>query len=299
MDFRRVKQVCEYGWKDALALSQEEGATKSRLSIFLDILHCFFKYNVWSNQYKKEKLHLLKGEQKKEVCLKYQEKNNKRDKWVKEFFDNYKFLNKWSGFKYERSADLQAKRRTAYKKQYGLGENCFVGYDVIFHKHHYVDSTIVTGDNCGFSEHVDIDYTGGLQLGNNAWISEGAKVLTHNHSIGLESKGLDKGCILTPLVIHDGAWVGTRAIIMPGVKEIGRCAIISADSHVHTKIPPYSIVLGNPAKIVGFRGTPEEIIKHEIETYPKEERIPLEVLEKNYDKYFLQRLKEIKQFTKL
>ena len=92
MDFRRIKQVFEYGWKDALVISQEEGVQKGRKTIFLDIVRCFFKYNVWSNQYKKEKLHLLSGEQKKEICLKYREKNTKRDQWVKEFFDNYKFL---------------------------------------------------------------------------------------------------------------------------------------------------------------------------------------------------------------
>ena len=56
MNFRRIKQVCEYGWKDAQTLCQEEGAKKGKIAIFLDILHCFFKYNVWSNQYKKEKL---------------------------------------------------------------------------------------------------------------------------------------------------------------------------------------------------------------------------------------------------
>ena len=260
MDFRRIKQVCHYGWKDALELSKEEGVKKSRAAIFLDILHCFFKYNVWSNQYKKEKLYELPDEAKREVCLKYQEKNNYRDKWVKEFFDNYKFLNKWSSFKYERSASLQAKRREAYKRQYGLGENCFVGYDVILHKHHYVDSKIITGKDCGISEHVDIDYTGGLRLGDKVWISEGTKILTHNHSLGMEKTNLDKGCILTPLIVHDRVWIGSRAMIMSGVKEIGRCAVISADSYVHTKIPPYSIVLGNPAKVVGFRMSIEEII---------------------------------------
>lgn len=222
MEFRRIKQVCEYGWKDAQTLSQEADATKGRLSIFLDILHCFFKYNVWSNQYKKEKLHLLSGEQKREICLKYQEKNNFRDQWVKEFFDNYKFLNKWSSFKYERSANLQAKRRAAYKKQYGLGENCFVGYDVILHKHHYKDSKIVTGKDCLLAEQVNIDYTGGLVLGNKVSISEGAKILTHNHVVDFSGKDEDKGCILTPLVIHDRVWIGTKAMIMPGVKEIGR-----------------------------------------------------------------------------
>jgi len=299
MEFRRIKQVCEYGWKDAQTLSQEADATKGRLSIFLDILHCFFKYNVWSNQYKKEKLHLLSGEQKREICLKYQEKNNFRDQWVKEFFDNYKFLNKWSSFKYERSANLQAKRRAAYKKQYGLGENCFVGYDVILHKHHYKDSKIVTGKDCLLAEQVNIDYTGGLVLGNKVSISEGAKILTHNHVVDFSGKGEDKGCVLTPLVIHDRVWIGTKAMIMPGVKEIGRGAMISSLAYVHTKIPPYAIVMGNPAKIVGFRLTPEEIIEFEKNNYSEENRLPEEVINNNYKKYFQSRWKELKEFSRV
>lgn len=299
MNYRRLKQVCQYGWKDAGVISQEEGVGKGRWSIFCDMLHCYFKYNVWTNQYKKEKLYNLTGEARKEICLKYQEKNTKRDQWVKEFFDNYKFLNKWSSFKYERSASLQAKRWTAYKKHYGLGENCFVGYGVIFHRHHYVESTITTGKDCLIAEQTNIDYTGGLILGNKVSISEGVKILTHNHSTEIEKTDLTKGCILTPLIVHDRAWIGTRAIIMPGVKEIGRCAIVSADSYVHTKVPPYSIVLGNPAKVVGFRMPLEDILEYEKANYEEKDRIPVVVLSNNYDKYYRNRWKEMKQFCRI
>lgn len=52
--------------------------------------------------------------------------------------------------------------------------------------------------------------------------------------------------------IHDGVWIGMRAIIMPGV-EIGEGAVIGAGSVVTKNIPPYAIVAGNPAKIVKMR----------------------------------------------
>ena len=301
MDFRRLFQVCKYGWQDAKTISQLPEVNKGRRAIFNDILSCFRRYNVWSNQYKKEKLYLFSDEQRKTICLKYQEKNTKRDKWVKEFFDNYKFLNKWSSFKYERSADLQEKRRNAYKKQYGLGDNCFVGYDVILHRHHYVDSKIVTGDDCLFAEHVNIDYTGGLTLGLHVSLSEGVKILTHSHDLFTTRKGEGRSVRpyeLTPLVIHDYAWLGARAFIHPGVKEIGRRAIIAANSNVKFKVPPYAIVMGNPAKIVGFSASPEEIEEYEIEHYPESERIPVEVLQKNYNKFSKSRLTEIKEFVK-
>lgn len=299
MNIRRLIQVCKYGWQDAKTISQEPEVNKGRLAIFSDILGCFLRYNVWSNQYKKEKLYLLSDEQRKTICLKYQEKNTKRDKWVKEFFDNYKFLNKWSSFKYEQSARLQAKRRSAYRKQYGLGENCFVGYDVILHKHHFSGSTIVTGENCLLAEHVDIDYTGGLTMGNKVSISEGAKILTHNHSLDYSSFGDDKGCELTPLVIQDSVWIGAKAVILPGVKEIGRGAMISSSSCVRSKVLPYAIMMGNPAKLVGFRFLPKVIVEIEKSRYSESERIPLDLLESNYQKYYKDRIKEIKEFVKL
>lgn len=299
MNFRRLKQVFKYGWQDAKSISEDPHFNKNRVAVFYDILHCYLKFNVWSNQYKKEKLFFLSGEQRKTICLKYQKKNTKRDKWVKEFFDNYEFLNKWSSFKYERSADLQEKRRNAYKKQYGLGDNCFVGYDVILHKHHYTDGRIVTGRNCLLAEHADIDFTGGISLGNKVSLSAGVKILTHNHVLDFSGINEDKGCILTPLIIEDRVWVGTRAIIMPGVNRIGRGAMVSSNSLVRTEIPPYAIVMGNPGKIIGFRMSPKEIVSFEEANYPENERIPIEELENNYQVFFVKRWRDIKEFTRI
>ena len=47
--------------------------------------------------------------------------------------------------------------------------------------------------------------------------------------------------------------------------------------------PPYSVVVGNPWRIVKFVFTPEEIVEHEAKLYSEDERIPLETLRKNYD----------------
>ncbi|PHM28489.1 CatB-related O-acetyltransferase [Xenorhabdus budapestensis] len=52
--------------------------------------------------------------------------------------------------------------------------------------------------------------------------------------------------------IHDGVWIGMRAMIMSGV-TIGEGAIIAANSVVTRDIPPYSIVGGNPAKHIRYR----------------------------------------------
>jgi acetyltransferase-like isoleucine patch superfamily enzyme len=145
---------------------------------------------------------------------------------------------------------------------------------------------------------VNIDYTGGLTLGCGVVISEGVKIFTHNHVVDFSGKDESKGCEKTPLIIQDRVWIGARAIIMPGVNEIGRGALISSCSYVRSKVPPYAVVMGNPAKIVAFRLLPKEIIEFEKEYYPESEQIPLEILEQNYNKYFIGRIKDIKEFVK-
>jgi acetyltransferase-like isoleucine patch superfamily enzyme len=52
-----------------------------------------------------------------------------------------------------------------------------------------------------------------------------------------------------PVVIRDGVWIGRRCIIFPGVR-IGEGSVISAGSVVRSHVPAYSVVAGNPAKVM-------------------------------------------------
>jgi acetyltransferase-like isoleucine patch superfamily enzyme len=54
------------------------------------------------------------------------------------------------------------------------------------------------------------------------------------------------------VIIGNDVWVGRDALILSGV-EIGNGAVIAARSVVAKDVPPYSIVAGNPAKLVRFR----------------------------------------------
>jgi chloramphenicol O-acetyltransferase type B len=53
-------------------------------------------------------------------------------------------------------------------------------------------------------------------------------------------------------IISDGAWIGMRAMLMPGV-SIGEGAVVAANSVVTKDVAPYSIVGGNPAKVIKHR----------------------------------------------
>ncbi|MGA3372306.1 MAG: acyltransferase [Terracidiphilus sp.] len=52
-----------------------------------------------------------------------------------------------------------------------------------------------------------------------------------------------------PVIIRDNVWIGKSCIIFPGVK-IGEGSVISAGSVIRTHVPPYSVVAGNPAKVM-------------------------------------------------
>ena len=51
------------------------------------------------------------------------------------------------------------------------------------------------------------------------------------------------------MAIEDDAWIGAGAIILPGV-TIHKGAIVGAGSVVTKDVPPYSIVAGNPARVI-------------------------------------------------
>lgn len=298
MNFSQLKKLLKYANQNAEEISQMSDVNLSKSSLFFDILRCYNKYHVYAFQYKKEKFWQITPEQRVEVAKKYELKNRFNEAWAKDFYENYRFLIKWSAFKYEASAKLQKKRIDAYRHRYNIGENCFIGHGVLLHRHHYTDETIKIGDNCHLSEDVNIDFTGGLTLGNKVVLSEGTKIFTHNHVVDFTGADESKGCIKTPLVIQDRAWVGARAIIMPGVSEIGRGAVISSCSYVRSKVPPYAIVMGNPAKIIGFRFPPEEIVKFEEKNYPADQCISIDVLTNNYEKFYHSHWKEINHWVK-
>lgn len=62
------------------------------------------------------------------------------------------------------------------------------------------------------------------------------------------------------VVVGGGVWIGANVTIMSGV-IVGDGAVIANNSHVVKNVEPYSLVGGNPAKLIKYRFTPEQISK--------------------------------------
>ena len=80
-----------------------------------------------------------------------------------------------------------------------------------------------------------------------------------------------------PVIIEDDVWTGANITILKGV-TIGRGSVIAAGAVVNKSCPPYSIIGGVPAKVLKYRFSIEEVLKHERLLYPENKRLTEEEL---------------------
>jgi acetyltransferase-like isoleucine patch superfamily enzyme len=93
-----------------------------------------------------------------------------------------------------------------------------------------------------------LDGRGGITIGSNVSISSEVILLTADHDINSpQFAGREK-----PVVIGDRVFIGTRAMILPGV-TLGEGAVVAAGAVVTKDVAPYTIVGGVPAKPMGTR----------------------------------------------
>jgi len=100
-----------------------------------------------------------------------------------------------------------------------------------------------------------LDNLGGLEIGKDVVISTNVIILTHDFSYNVGLLAVNKApdtdqCIFQKVILDDYCFIGAGTIILPG-SIVGKYSVIGAGSIVKGNIPPYSVVAGNPAKIIG------------------------------------------------
>lgn len=111
---------------------------------------------------------------------------------------------------------------------------------------------ISIGDNSGIGERCYIQ--GKCFIGNNVMMGPQVNIWTKNHETSRTDIPMIKQGIREeePVYIGDDVWIGNRVIILPGVR-IGDGVVIGAGTVVPRDIPSFSVVVGNPARIVKKR----------------------------------------------
>ena len=106
-----------------------------------------------------------------------------------------------------------------------IGKNVFIGYNCTLDE--VFPDFITIKDYCGLNGSVTL--------------------LTHT-TPGIEFKSLFESYV-SPIIINSHSWIGINSTIMPGV-TIGPFSVVAAGSVVFEDVPPYTVVRGNPAKVV-------------------------------------------------
>ena len=114
--------------------------------------------------------------------------------------------------------------------------------------------SLVIGENVCFNFRCHVGVINKVVIGNNVLIGSNVLITDHAHGYSdasdidipphkrtLYSKG--------PVVIEDNVWIGENVSILPNVR-IGHNSVIGANSVVTKDLPPYSVAVGNPVKIL-------------------------------------------------
>ncbi len=113
------------------------------------------------------------------------------------------------------------------------------------------------GDRVSMAPFVHIWADGGLYIGNRVMIGSHAAVtsLTHDY----KAIRMQDTVVRRPIIIEDDVWVGTHAVIMPGV-TIGQGAVIGAGAVVTKDVEPMSVIVGVPGELLKMRPQ-DEIVR--------------------------------------
>ena len=138
------------------------------------------------------------------------------------------------------------KWRVFLLRMFGMKDNGHVGF--------YPSAKVWAPWNLELGSYVAIDdevnlYSAAkITIGTKVAISREAFICTASHDITKPNRPL----ITAPITIGDGVWIGARATILPGV-TIGEGAVIAAEAVVVKDVEPWTVVGGNPAKVIKKR----------------------------------------------
>jgi lipopolysaccharide O-acetyltransferase len=149
--------------------------------------------------------------------------------------------------------DIRNRRNIKIGKKFTTGPGCRIeAYPLDDSK----KICITIGNNVQINDYVHIGAVGSITIGNNVLMASKIYISDHNHgsydanaSDSPLSLPMERQRIIRPVVIEDNVWIGESVCILPGV-TVGTGCVIGALSVVTKDIPPYSIAVGNPARVV-------------------------------------------------
>lgn len=122
------------------------------------------------------------------------------------------------------------------REQASIGANCIISKDV------YIDHTVQIGRSCKIQNSVSI--YAGVTIKDDVFV--GPNVSFTNDKV---PRAFNQEWKITPTLVENGVSIGANATVVCGV-TLGEYCMIASGSVVTKDVPPYSLVMGNPARIV-------------------------------------------------
>lgn len=142
------------------------------------------------------------------------------------------------------------------RKYISVGENTWIGdgSEIIVMDSHFeqpLSPSLSFGSNVRVTSRLRVTCANHIEIGNYVLIAPDVFITDHSHGMDPENPG---GYSPQPLeigkvAIEDGVWIGQRVCVLKDV-TIGAHSIIGANSVVTHDVPPYSIAVGSPARVV-------------------------------------------------
>lgn len=143
-----------------------------------------------------------------------------------------------------------------------------IGIDCNICDHVFIENDVVVGDRVTIKSGVQL--WDGLRIADDVFIGPNA---TFTNDRFPRSKQRVQDFPIT--FVESGASIGANATILPGIK-IGRGAMIGAGAVVTNNVPPYAIVVGNPARISGYTGNAQDEVSVAVKS-PLAKNPPMDV----------------------
>ncbi|HZU06154.1 MAG TPA: acyltransferase [Chloroflexota bacterium] len=127
-----------------------------------------------------------------------------------------------------------------------IGAECVLGRNV------YIEDGVVVGNRVKIQNNVSV-YRG-VQLEDGVFVGPHATFTNDRHPRAINPDGSLKGAddwTVSPTRVRRGAAIGAGAVVVCGL-EIGEFALVGAGAVVVRDVPAHGLVLGNPARLVGY-----------------------------------------------
>jgi virginiamycin A acetyltransferase len=122
--------------------------------------------------------------------------------------------------------------------------------ECVLHHYEFMGDRLIIGKFCALAANVR------FVMGGANHVMSGFSTFPFNIMGGGWEEGFDPETVFAQMrgdtIVCDDVWIGTEAMILPGVK-IGAGSIVGARALVGRDVPPYAIVAGNPARVIRMR----------------------------------------------